>query len=203
MKGLIIKDFYSLVKQLRMYILFIAVMTFIPGFSMITFAVVYTTMLPMTSIAYDERSKWDKLAAMMPYSATDIVLSKYILGALLVLGTAVFACFAQAIVGIFTNTALTGLFFIKLAFVVCFAFVMESIELPVLIRFGVEKGRLLIILFMVLVGVGGATLIDNVTDFISKDFKLAVFLPFAALAAVAVTALSAFISAKLYEGNKE
>ena len=202
MKGLLIKDFDTILKQLRIYLVLIAVMTFLPGFSMLTFAVVYVTMIPMTAIAYDERSKWDKLAAMMPYSAADVVLSKYVLGFLLVLGTGVFACFAQAVVGIFTHTALTGTFFTKLALVICFALVIESIELPVLIRFGVEKGRLLMILFMVIVGVGGATLIENITELL-KSSELHMAVPLAALGAVVVGALSALAAIGLYKSKKE
>ena len=42
-------------------------------------------MLPYTAMAYDERSKWNQLAAMMPYSDRDIVLSKYVFGWLFIL----------------------------------------------------------------------------------------------------------------------
>ena len=42
------------------------------GSSTASFAFVYSAMLPITAMAYDERSKWDKLAAMMPYSKRSI-----------------------------------------------------------------------------------------------------------------------------------
>jgi len=203
MKGLLIKDFYSTLRQLKYFILVIFLMTFIPGFSMLTFAIVYATMLPMTAIAYDERSKWDKLAAMMPYSSADITFSKYVMGGLMVVGVAIFACFAQAIVGIFTRTPLTGMFFAKLLLVLCFAFIIEDIELPLLIRFGAEKGRIAIVLLLVVIGVGGATLIESTSVLLFQAMDLGLLLLIALAAAAVLTALSVLLSIKLYEGKKE
>lgn len=203
MKGLLIKDFYTLAKQMRFFLLFIIVFACLPGFSFMTFAIVYVTMLPMTSIAYDERAKWDKLAAMMPYSPMDSVLSKYVLGLLLVLATAIIVCFAQAIVGVFTHVKLSGMFFAQLGLVVCFALIIESIELPVLIKFGVEKGRMLMIIFMVVAAVGGAALVENVVAFAFDKLNLAIIMPIAVLAAVVINSISVFISVALFNSKKE
>lgn len=203
MKGLLIKDYYSLVKQLGFFLIFIVVFACMPGFSFITFAIVYATMLPMTSIAYDERSKWDKLAAMMPYSKEEVVLSKYIQGLLIILATAVLACFAQAVIGIFTHTLLNGVFFAQLVLIVCFAVIIESFELPVLIGLGVEKGRLLMIIFMVAAGVGGASLINNVVEYSFNDINLAIVIPLGVLAAALACTISVIISVALYKNKKE
>ena len=203
MKGLLIKDFYTLAKQVWFFLIFIVVFACMPGFSFLTFAIVYATMLPMTSIAYDERSKWDKLAAMMPYSKKDLVLSKYLLGLFIILATAVFSCFAQAVIGIFTHTALNGAFFSQLVLIICFAVIIESIELPVLIALGVEKGRLLMIVFMVAAGVGGASLVDNVVKYSFADLNLAVVIPLVALAAALAFTISVIISIALHKNKKE
>ncbi|MEA4890523.1 MAG: ABC-2 transporter permease [Clostridiaceae bacterium] len=73
MKGLLLKDYYTLFKQAKIFILLILVFAVMPGESMTSFAVVYAAMLPITALAYDERAKWDSLAAMMPYSVRNIV----------------------------------------------------------------------------------------------------------------------------------
>lgn len=203
MKGLIIKDSYTLAKQMKFFMLFIVIFALLPGFSFITFAIVYATMLPMTAIAYDERSKWDKLAAMMPYSAMDIVLSKYILGFLMVIATAAFSCFAQEIIGIFKHSSITVVFLAQLTLVVCFALIIEAIELPVLIKFGMEKGRMLMIIFMVVAAVGGASLIENTVSFAFGNLNLAIILPLAVLAAVGVNVLSVLISQALYKSKMD
>ena len=47
----------------------------------------YAAMMPISALAYDENCKWDQLAAMMPYSVRDIVLSKYLFGYICLLAT--------------------------------------------------------------------------------------------------------------------
>ena len=65
---------------MKIFLVLLVAFALIPGYSMSAFAVMYAAMLPMTALAYDERSKWDTLAAMMPYSTGALVLSKYLLG---------------------------------------------------------------------------------------------------------------------------
>jgi len=203
MKGLLIKDSYTILKQMKFFLVFIFVFSCIPSFSTLIFAIVYSTMLPMTAIGYDERSKWDKLAAVMPYSASDIVLSKYVLGYIMVIATAVIACIAQAIVGLFTGTALTIEFFTKLVYIISFALIIEAIDLPVLIKFGVEKGRLFIILFTVITVVGGASLIENLTNELYLNINSGAVLALSVSAMLIISAFSAYISVKLYKSKVE
>lgn len=81
MKGLLLKDYYTLLKQLRYYLIFIVIFALIPSMNLSNIAMVYAAMLPITVIAYDERSKWDQLAIMMPATATrELVFSKYLIG---------------------------------------------------------------------------------------------------------------------------
>ena len=80
MKALIKKDIFTVLKSMKVFLVIIILFSIIPGFSASSFAVVYASMLPLTALAYDERSKWDTLAATMPYSPWQIVGSKYALG---------------------------------------------------------------------------------------------------------------------------
>ena len=77
MKALLKKDIFVLIRQMRMFLVMIVVFSVLPGMNMSIFAIVYCGMLPYTAMAYDERSKWTQLAAMMPYTPGHIVLSKY------------------------------------------------------------------------------------------------------------------------------
>ena len=65
MSALILKDFYVLWKQMRLFLLLLLVFSAIPGSFNSTFVVVYAAMLPYTAMAYDERSKWNQMAAML------------------------------------------------------------------------------------------------------------------------------------------
>jgi hypothetical protein len=80
MSALLRKDYYTLLRQMRFFLFMIVIFAVLPGVSMAGFAVIYAAMLPITALAYDERSKWDSLAAMMPYTPKQIVASKYVLG---------------------------------------------------------------------------------------------------------------------------
>ena len=57
MQALILKDFYVMWKQTRIFLLVILVFSAIPGSFNAVFAVIYSAMLPYTAMAYDERSK--------------------------------------------------------------------------------------------------------------------------------------------------
>ncbi|MGE4483967.1 MAG: ABC-2 transporter permease [Oscillospiraceae bacterium] len=147
MKGLLIKDIYTLTKQLKFFLLMFAVLSLMPGYSMSAFAVCYSALLPITALAYDERSKWDKLAAMLPYSAESIVLSKYILGYMCILAAALLSAAGKAGYAFYTKTPVGTDMFLELASITCVGILLQAINFPLIFRLGVEKGRLL---FMVL-----------------------------------------------------
>jgi hypothetical protein len=95
MFGLILKDYYTIQKQLKFYLIMIGFFIFL-GISnnedvsymfMIAF---FAIMLPMTALAYDERSNWFKYALTMPLNRKNLVMSKYALGGLFVLVAFVF-----------------------------------------------------------------------------------------------------------------
>lgn len=88
MKGLILKDLLNLKAQYKVFVVMILffVVFALMGDSHDTLGVILTMitiMLPITALAYDERSQWDKYALTMPVSRRDLVLSKYLLGLLL------------------------------------------------------------------------------------------------------------------------
>lgn len=97
MIGLIKKDLYVAERSGRMLLVLALVFSVVPGMGSFgsTYALMLALMMPLTSIAYDERSKWDRYAAMLPYTPGQIVWSKYLLsyfytllgGGLIVLGT--------------------------------------------------------------------------------------------------------------------
>ena len=105
MKGLLLKDLYTLGKQMKIFLVLLVAFALIPGYSISAFAVMYAAMLPMTALAYDERSKWDTLAAMMPYSTGALVLSKYLLGYFLAFCAALIALAAQVALSLFQHTS--------------------------------------------------------------------------------------------------
>lgn len=195
MKALVLKDFYVLWKQMRMFLLIMILLSVVGGIFNSVFVVVWCAMLPYTAMAYDERSHWDQLAAMMPYSKRDIVLSKYVLGWLCMAAAMVLSLVFQTAASAFTHESPT---LSALAMSFLGGVIALDITLPMVLRFGVERGRwgFMVIIFGV-AALGGA-IAGMAEELPSISLPVIALLP---LAAVIATAISIPLSMKLYKVN--
>lgn len=196
MKALILKDCYVLWKQMRIFILLIVLMTVIDNPFYCIFPVVWASMLPYTAMAYDERSHWDQLAAMMPYSLRDLVLSKYVLG-WLCMAAAMLLCLATQIVrGMISHTSPDYPVILMSFF---FGIISLDITLPQVLRFGVERGRMGFMLVIFGVAILGGFMLDADVigdNLFSLPVRLVVLLP---VIAAAATVFSLSLSMRLYQ----
>ena len=198
MGALLIKDFYTLNKQLRLYILIlVAFVAFNQEFSAV-FLPVWCSMLPYTSIAYDEQSKWDNLAGMMPYSIRALVLSKYVFGWICV------AVITLLMVAFQIVLSLAGPFqgpdYASIAIGVCIGACVMACSLPAIFRFGVERGRMLMFL-LIFVVCGSAGGIVFVAD--KVPVAVPVLLMGAPVLALALSLLSVPLSMKAYAKRRQ
>lgn len=142
MRALLLKDFYTLKRQAMFMLVLIILFALIPNTNGMMFSflsIVYAAMLPITTMGYDERARWDRVAATMPYRRAEVVLSRYVLGLICVGGAATLVLIAAAVRSAFVGgapdawetlgTSATGL---------CFG----ALVLPFMHWLGVEKGRL-------------------------------------------------------------
>ena len=157
MKALLMKDCYVLWKQIRLFVIILLAFCLFNGSFGSLFVVIWSAMMPYTAMAYDERSKWDQLAAMMPYSVRDIVLSKYALG-WLCMGCALVVCLAAQGLAHLISPELLELAPLSSYLLGLLAGVLIlNITLPLFFRFGVERGRLTMFLLIILIcGATGA-----------------------------------------------
>ena len=197
MKALIIKDTYVIWRQMKYFLILILIFSALPSGFNNAFAVIYTSMLPYTALAYDERSKWDQLAAMMPYSTRDAVLSKYVFGWLCIGGAAVLSGLLQMALSLVVDRVfLPGVMVLSVLGAVC----ILAISLPLMFRMGVEKGRLAMFLVIFLVcGAAGAIAhiaesVGSGTVFAFQGPVLVVLL----IAALVLTAVSVPLSMRFY-----
>ena len=202
MKALMLKDTYVIWRQMKYFLVMILLFSALPSGFNNAFAVIYAAMLPYTALAYDERSKWDQLAAMMPYSTRDVVLGKYVFGWLCIGAAAVLSGLFQAALSMVSHReVLSGM----LALSLLGGFCILAISLPVMFRFGVEKGRLAMFLIIFLVcGTAGAiaNIADSATGGTAFAFQgpvLAVML----IAAVVLTAVSVPLSIRFYAKRQD
>lgn len=194
MSALILKDYYVIFRQMRIFLLLVLVFSCIPGAFYSTFAVVYASMLPYTALAYDERSHWDQMAAMMPYSDRDLVLSKYVFGWLSTAAAAAASFVLQTVLAAVWSGA-EGPSVPVILLSVCVAVCILDITLPMMFRFGVEKARLamFLIIFLVCAGAGAISVIDQSGG---PDFGFQMWAPPAV--AVVMTAVSVPLSVRFY-----
>lgn len=189
MIGLLKKDLYVADKSGRLLLILALVFSMVPSLGAFgsTYAMMMAIMMPLNSIAYDERCKWDRYAAMLPYRTGQLVWSKYLLSYLYTLvggGVIVLGAFLRGVTtgaADWKETAETSL---MLAVVMLF---ITALGLPMLYRFGSEKGRLAMILCMG-VGVGAAMGLMGIFGELPKLPELSLPVMIAAVAALAAGA---------------
>lgn len=163
MIGLLKKDLYVADKSSRLLLVLALVFCLVPGFGSLggTYAMMMAFMLPMNSIAYDERCKWDRYAAMLPYTPGQIVCCKYLLSGIYTLLGAAIILVGAVVRNIMKPGSVDwqSTFEINLMLVMVM-FLVVSITLPFLFRFGSEKGRLIMLVVMAL-SVGTAVASTN------------------------------------------
>jgi magnesium-transporting ATPase (P-type) len=203
MKGLILKDTYVILKQMKYLLLIIALFTVLLGYTFGTFLLLYCAMIPITTIGYDEKAKWDKYAATMPYSRKDIVLSKYIFG-LICIGIA----FVLVIIGslgysLFTGTEITaasvGELLVMITAILCITLIFMALNLTIIFKWGVEKGRMIFIAGIAAFAsiIAATAVIDNTSSAIQGFFNDYFYLFI--LGAVAILGASIPLSISFYK----
>lgn len=201
MKGLLIKDWKTLVKQTKVMLAITALLACVPSTYMSAFALFYAAMLPVTALAYDERAKWDELAAMMPYTAKAIVGSKYVLGLMLVLPVLALSILSRLLV---LSTPIVSEDTMSLLITACLSLILMAINLPFMFRFGVEKGRLIYIVLTCVFVITGVTYADKLADMVSGfETVMVTTVPLLLLAAAVIALLLSYvISVRVYRARR-
>jgi hypothetical protein len=177
MKGLILKDTYVILKQMKYLLLIIVLFTIMLGYTFGTFLLLYCAMLPITTIGYDERAKWDKYAATMPYSRKDIVLSKYILGLMCIGAAFVLVIIGSLGFGFFTGTEMTatsiGELMVMITSILCITLIFMALNMPIIFKWGVEKGRMIFIAGIAAFAsiIAATSLVDNTSSALQGFFN--------------------------------
>lgn len=147
MKGLLTKDLLVITKQMKLILFIIPVMAVTGGTSIASIAILLGAFMSVTAFAYDEQSKWNDLAVMMPYSTKDIVLSKYLLGYLCMAGVAILFVAVQLIISMLGHGNFNENLFM-LYFSILSGLLFIAINIPIMFRFGTQKGRIVFIIFV-------------------------------------------------------
>ena len=129
------------------------------------FTVPFSKGIPLSTITYDEQCKWDKYAAMLPYTPWQIVWSKYVLTFLCLFAGAAMILLASAMRAVYGEGLLYGEELLGNLALLLAVLLMLDVSLPLVYRFGSEKGRLVMILVMLAclaAGMGVSRLVGEV-----------------------------------------
>ena len=147
MKGLLLKDWYMVMKYCKAYLLICLVFIGVSimsddNFFFILYPCILCGMIPVTLLGYDERSKWDQYCAALPYTKAQIVSGKYLIG----MGTQIGMLLLSAVIQVI-RMRVSGAFSWKsfssiLSMLAILSFLTPAISLPPMFRWGVEKGRM-------------------------------------------------------------
>ncbi len=153
MKALILKDIYCITKQYASFLLIATLMSISGNSFMVMLVVFYGVAISISSLDTDEKSKWSKLASMMPYKKSDIILSKYILT---YIGIFAFLIISLTVNFLTYTFNLTETFDLEIyALSLSFGLIYGAISLFTMFVFGVAKSRLVIGLVGIIIVVFG------------------------------------------------
>lgn len=148
MKGLILKDIYNIAKSLKFFLIVILIYGGISYFNgsgaFLTFMIILISMMmPIAALSMDEKDQWDTLGLTMPVTPLTMVGEKFLLA---------LAC---CVIGLGGGLAVSLLFTVTGGTVsiseiletlipgACIVLLYNCILLPVVYKFGCERGRMI------------------------------------------------------------
>lgn len=212
MMGLVWKDLYVMKSMGRSYIFMFGIFAFMSllgiydGVSFVSFLMVMMLiMMPINTFAYDEQAKWDRYAAATPAGRKGVVAGKYLFTALL-LAAGLLLCMGLQ-VGMYAMDLHgdDGLLDMMMASMVAVSVgaILNAVLLPLLFKFGTQKGRIFLMV-SVGIGTGGIVVLLGVLSgsVLDVDRLMGTIVGLLPILAVGLMVISYFISQGIY-GKKE
>lgn len=187
---------------MKLYFILILAFACIPDENLPRFAAVYAAMLPITALAYDERSRWDSFAASLPCSKFQLVLSKYLVGMISLTTVTVLTIAARFVYSLFNMMSFDSDFVISTVLSFLVALLIQSILLPFMFKLGVEKGRLFFLIATVVVVLSSISIMDAIGASAMFEGTAVPVLLITFAAMLVIFAISVFLSSKFYKYSK-
>ena len=150
MKGLLIKDFKLMKMQKRFFLLILLVGLII---TISSFDVVFTTgfmafvssLFAISSISYDEFDNGNAFLFSLPFSRRTYAVEKYIFGAILGCCAWILALLITTVIGVFKGVYPDAETALSACFILAMMFLILALMLPFQLKFGGERGRIVLI----------------------------------------------------------
>lgn len=199
MSGLILKDLYNIRKQAIWYVAMIilfSVLSIVLKNAAFAYAIgiLVTISIPLAAIAYEEKDGWQKFAIASGMDIKTIVGEKIFLGVVFAIIGSVAYTIVVVIIGTEENRVT------ELIASICMQLLMLAAVLPIVFRFGAEKGRtymiaavvVLLAVFIAVMPLSGRIVGD-------EEIIFAVCMIFFAVLSVCI---SLFISIRIYKAKE-
>ena len=206
MKGLLLKDWYMMRKYCRSYLLIAAVFIAVSLYSnynlfFIFYPCLLCGMIPVNLLGYDERSRWMQYSGTLPYTKTQIVSAKYLIGLLAQVTILIVTGIAQGVKMTVAGNFVFGEFVVLMLLMLIVATLTSSISLPFIFKLGVEKGRTA---YFIMIGfVCGASILASsfFRGQLVAEIEPNAILAALAVAGIGVYALSWYLSVVFFKGR--
>lgn len=171
MTGLIYKDFLALKGHLSTYVVFFVIYgglciagVFSPSV-LAGMVVLISIITPMTTVTSDDISRWNRFAVASPACRRGVVAGKYLFTLLMVLLSAVLVAVLLVVLALAGGLGDGSLAEYLLATLACggIALLLNGVTLPLLLKFGAEKARM-VSMALFLVAFGGTALAGLAVD---------------------------------------
>ena len=204
MKGLLLKDWYMMKKYCRYY-LFVSI-----GFIILSmmnsgnmFFIFYPCllcgMIPVNLLGYDERSRFTEYVGTLPYTKTQIVSAKYLIGLFTQVAMLTVICITQGVKMGIDGTFVLKEFFVLMMLLLIMASVASSLTLPFIFKYGVEKGRGAYYVMIGVVCAGSIIATKIFKEGLQNKIQLNAVLPIACLVGIGIYVISWYLSVVFYK----
>lgn len=206
MKALLIKDFHII----KLFFVLILLFSFATGISLKNGAgstgivgVMYVLLMPNILMNQDEYTKFSRLASMMPFSNTDMVLEKYVV-ALIGLAVSVLSSGLGIVVSSLLNG--TGLSVSSFAFIlgeILLVLVYLAVSMPLNFRVTTQVGRtvtMIVSMLLVALLIGVGVVVVSISNVSLTDFPAWVYVA-AGVVSLALFAGSILLSVHIYRNR--
>lgn len=170
MKGLILKDFYNLHPQLKIYLLFPfigAIYAFYTkDVNMLSFFGPFLTMMcVITVFGYDEQSNFDAYGLTLPLTRSDMVVGKYVFKAMFAVGAfLLFGIIALILVygfpQVFAGVDIRDFLLSSCASLLAINLLLDVL-LPLMFKFGTQKSRILLVMIFLFAVVASSVIFNS------------------------------------------
>lgn len=156
MKGLLYNDYMSIQKVLKtvaiIVVLFgtLAIMSGNVMFAASYIEIVFVLMVPINIFYADEKNKWEQYAFTMPISKKQYVLEKYIFFLIVQLFGYILSYIIVLCAYLHNKTSVDNDIFAMINVVSAVSMLLAILGIPILLKWGAEKGRIALIAIMII-----------------------------------------------------